>query len=128
MTGLHFETELEETIVKNRQKLPPLVLLGALCSTANAAPFLVCDPYPSSGPQPTEFLVTVGTAAPVTVPATRQTDGSVILKRDVAGIGTGAKTVTAKAKNAWGESAASAPFSFVAGAPPAAAGMRLVPQ
>jgi len=110
--------------VKNLRKLL-FVLLGALCSTATAAPFLLCDPYPSSGPQPVEFLVTVGTAPPVVVPATRQTDGSVILKWDIAGIGTGAKTVTAKARNAWGESAASAPFSFTAGTPAAPGGIGL---
>lgn len=118
---------LGEIIVKNRSKMLSLALLGALCSTANAAPFLVCDPYPAAGPQPTEFLIAIGTAAPITVPATKEPDGDVILKWDV-GTQTGAKNLTVKAKNAWGESAASAPFSFVAGVPPAAAGMRLVPQ
>ncbi len=98
-----------------------LPFIGAL-----AAPFLTCDPYPATGPQPTEFVITVGTAAPITVAATKEADGDVALKWDV-GTQTGSKTLTVKAKNAWGESAATAPFSFVAGVPAAAAGMRLVP-
>lgn len=102
--------------------------LAVLAMAGCAAPFLVSDPYPATGPQPDQFLVTVGTAAPVTVPATKNADGTAYLKWDVGSIGTGPKTVTAKAKNAWGESAASAPFSFTAGAPGAAAGLRLVAQ
>lgn len=89
-----------------------------------AAPFVVSDPYPSSGPQPTEFVITVsGQSAPVIVPATSTAQGA-ILKWDVAGI-SGATTITAKARNAWEESAASSPLSFVAGAPAAPSGLGL---
>lgn len=109
------------------KRIALIASLATASLTATAAPFLVCDPYPPSGPQPTEFVIAIGTAAPITVPATRESDGDVILKWDV-GTQTGSKTLTVKAKNAWGESAVSAPFSFVAGAPPAVAGMRLVPQ
>lgn len=108
------------------KKIAIATVLATASAGSIAAPFLVCDPYPATGPQPTDFVITVGTAAPITVPAFKEADGDVILKWDV-GTLTGAKTLTVKAKNSWGESAATAPFSFVAGAPGPAAGMRLVP-
>jgi hypothetical protein len=84
---------------------------------AAAAPFLVCAPYPDTGPQPTEFVITLGSQT-LTVPATPSDPGEpagVWLKWDLAGLNPGKHTVTVKAKNQWGESAASAPFSFTAG-------------
>lgn len=107
-------------------KLPKVTpFLFALASMPiYAAPFVVSDPYPSSGPQPTEFVITVsGQSAPVIVPATSTAQG-VMLKWDVAGI-SGSKTITAKARNAWGESAASGPFTFTAGTPAAPSGIGL---
>ncbi len=92
-------------------------LLAVAAFPCAAAPFLVCDPYPATDPQPSSFLVTVGTAAPVEVPATKNPDGSVILKWDLATVGTGAKVVKARAKSVWGESVDTAPFSFTAGMP-----------
>jgi hypothetical protein len=92
-------------------------LLGVVVNAGQAAPFLVCDPYPADKPQPDVFLVTVGTAPPISVPASKDANGSVALKWDLASIGTGAKTVTVKAKSAWGESADSTPFSFTPGVP-----------
>lgn len=77
-------------------------LLGVVVNAVQAAPFLVCDPYPADKPQPDVFLVTVGTAPPISVPASKDANGSVALKWDLASIGTGAKTVTVKAKSAWG--------------------------
>ncbi|MER2527713.1 MAG: hypothetical protein ABTR07_07285 [Candidatus Competibacter denitrificans] len=100
-------------------------LLGVVVNAGQAAPFLVCDPYPATGPQPDAFLVTVGTAAPVTVPATKETDGGVILKWDLTGIGEGAKTVKVRAKSAWGESADSLPFAFIPGVPAPPGGIRI---
>ena len=107
-------------------KLPKVTpFLFALASMPiYAAPFVVSDPYPSSGPQPAEFVITVsGQSAPVIVPATSTALGT-ILKWDVAGIA-GSKTITAKARNAWGESAASGPFTFTAGTPAAPSGIGL---
>jgi len=107
-------------------KLPKVTpFLFALASMPiYAAPFVVSDPYPSSGPQPTEFVITVsGQSAPVIVPATSTAQG-VMLKWDVAGI-SGSKTITAKARNAWGESAVSSPFTFTAGMPAAPSGIGL---
>ncbi len=35
------------------------LLLGLLPFSVQVAPFLTCDPYPSTGVQPSEFVVTV---------------------------------------------------------------------
>jgi len=92
-----------------------------------AAPFVISSPYPPDGPQPTEFVVTVsGRSASVIVPATSTAQGA-ILKWDVAGI-SGSTTITAKARNAWGESAASGPFTFTAGTPAVPSGIGLSAQ
>ena len=105
-------------------KTTALLALVAL-NAAQAAPFLTCDPYPPDKPQPDVFLIAIGTAAPVVSPAFKNPDGSVILKWDVGGVGTGLKAVKVRAKNAWGESA-DVPFTFTAGAPGTASGLRLV--
>ena len=110
-------------------KLPKVTpFLFALASMPiYAAPFVVSDPYPTSGPQPTEFVISVsGQSAPVIVPATSTAQG-VMLKWDVAGI-SGSKTITAKARNAWGESAATPPFTFTAGTPATPSGIGLSAQ
>jgi hypothetical protein len=96
----------------------------------SAAPFLVCDPYPSTVPQPTEFVVNIsGITAPIVTPAINVTGGKA-MKLDLGPLNlVGAKTVTAKARNpAYGESANSAPFSFTAGVPAAPDGLTLSAQ
>lgn len=111
--------------MKNISALP---FLWALASAPiYAAPFVVSDPYPSSGPQPTEFVISVsGTQTPVVIPATATPQGA-ILKWDVAGV-SGSKTITAKARNPWGESAATPPFTFTAGTPAVPTGIGLSVQ
>lgn len=98
----------------------PLLALFALSTSATAAPFLVCDTYPTTSAQamPTEFVVTIsGAAQPIVSPA-EAVQGGVRLHLDLGPLNlTGARTVTAKARNQWGESANSAPFSFTAGSP-----------
>lgn len=105
------------------------LLLALLPLTANAAPFLVCTPYPSTGAQPTEFVVTIsGVTAPIVTPAVDVTGGKA-MRLDLGPLNlSGAKTVTAKARNAWGESAASSPFTFTAGGPAAPGGIGLSAQ
>lgn len=107
------------------KKIPALQFLLALASAPiYAAPFVVSDPYPPDGPQPTEFVISVsGTQTPVIIPATATPQGA-ILKWDVSGV-SGSKTITAKARNPWGESAASLPFSFTAEKPGAPIGIGL---
>lgn len=108
-------------------KLPIMIAASLVSLSIQAAPFVVSDPYPSSGPQPTEFVITAsGQSAPVIVPATSTAQGT-ILKWDVAGIA-GSKTITAKTRNAWGESAASGPFTFTAGTPAEPSGIGLSAQ
>lgn len=103
--------------------------LFLVSGAAAAAPFLTCDPYPSTGQQPTEFVVTVsGIATPIVSPAVDVTGGKA-LRLDLGPLNlSGSKTVTAKARNAWGESAASAPFAFTAGIPAVPGGLGLSVQ
>ena len=111
--------------MKNISALP---FLWALASAPiYAAPFIVSDPYPPDAAQPTEFVISVsGTQTPVIIPATATPQGA-ILKWDVSGV-SGSKTITAKARNPWGESAATPPFTFTAGTPGAPTGIGLSAQ
>lgn len=109
----------------------PLLLLP-LAGAASAAPFLICDPYPTDAPAqavPTEFVVTIsGLAEPIVSPAV-DAPGGKALRLDLGPLNlSGAKTVTAKARNQWGESASSAPLAFAAGAPAAPGGIGLSAQ
>lgn len=113
-------------------KAKSLTLLVALTFPASvwAAPFLVCDPYPSTAPQPTEFVITLtGQTTPIIVPAIPAVPASagVYLHWDVGTLPPGSKTVTVQARNANGSSAASAPFTFtvVAPAPAVPTGLKL---
>jgi hypothetical protein len=105
----------------------------AVAPAIRAAPYLICDPYPTSGTQPTEFSLTVDGAATVTSSAQTLTDGSRRLHYDLAGIATGAHTVTYKAvliDPYWGrlEGPASDPFDFTRpGVPAKGTGTALAP-
>lgn len=103
-----------------------LCLLGVTAMSAQAAPFLVSDPYPADKPQPDTFLIFISASTtPVTSTPVKAADGSVSLKYDLAAIGSGPKTVKVRAKNAWGESADTAPFAFTAGSPMVPGGLGL---
>lgn len=108
------------------------VSLLAVGSPAFAAPFLVCDPYPtdvSAQAVPTEFVVSISGLAPITTPASPVGTNQVRLRLDLGPLNlTGTKTVTAKARNAWGESESSAPFTFTAGVPAIPGGIGLSAQ
>lgn len=107
------------------------IVFGLLCFPALAlgSPFLICDPYPATGTPPTEFVVTIsGVSAPVVTPAVAVT-GGVAMRLDLGPLNlSGSKTLTAKARNSWGESSASAPFQFAAGSPGAPGGLGLSAQ
>ena len=108
--------------MKNISALPFLCALAS--APIYAAPFVVSDPYPPDAAQPTEFVISVsGTQTPVIIPATATPQGA-ILRWDVVGL-SGPKTVTVKARNPWGESAASDPFEFTAGTPAKPTGIGL---
>lgn len=107
------------------------IVFGLLCFPALAlgSPFLICDPYPATGTPPTEFVVTIsGVSAPIVTPAVSVAGGKA-MKLDLEPLNlSGSKTVTAKARNAWGESVSSAPFIFTAGSPGAPGGLGLSAQ
>lgn len=105
--------------------------LFSLCWLASApvlaAQYVVCDPYPPTAAQPTEFVIAiVGQTTPVIVSATTGTEGA-FMKWDVSSL-VGTKTITVKARNAWGESAATPPFVFNAGVPNTPGNIRLISQ
>jgi hypothetical protein len=79
---------------------------------------------------PTEFIVTIsGIAQPITTPAVPAGTNQVQLKLDLGPLNlSGAKTVTAKAKNMWAESAASTALTFTAGPPTVPTGLGLSAQ
>lgn len=116
-------------MMKTVNTLWTIAALTALTPTAIAAPFLVCDPYPLTAVQPTEFVVTIsGVTAPIITPAIDVAGGKA-MKLDLGPLNlTGTRTVTAKAQNLWGESANSAPFTFTAAAPVTPTGFGLSAQ
>jgi hypothetical protein len=103
-----------------------LIAFLAAVSTAQAAPFLVSEGYPANVIQPDSFIVKVSGLPDVTVPAVKDKNGLYYLRYDVAAL-SGQKTITVQAKNAWGISAASAPFTVTAGSPPIPAGITIAP-
>lgn len=95
-----------------------LYLLAVIYS--EAAPFLVCDPYPSTGWQPTKFLITIDGGAVIESPAFKNPDNSVQLKYDLGSISAGSHSLTVRSADVWGSSTA-VPFSFTKpSAPPTA--------
>lgn len=103
------------------------LVAGLLLATpAMAAPYLVSDSYPASAIQPDSFVVNVSGNPAVTVPAVKDANGLYYLRYDVAAL-SGQKTITVQAKNAWGVSAASVPFTVTAGSPPPPAGITMIP-
>ena len=96
-----------------------------LPSLGFASPFLICDPYPTTVTQPSEFVVTISGMSIITSPAVNSPEGK-FLKLDLGPLNlTGTKTVTARAKNQWGESADSLPLTFTVGVPTKPTGITL---
>ena len=110
-----------------------LGLLAVLPVIAQAAPFLTATPYATNvagEAVPSEFIVTIsGITQPITTPAVSVGTNQVGLKLDLGPLNlSGSKTVTAKAKNFYGESTASVPLTFTAGPPTAPSGLGLSAQ
>lgn len=109
-----------------------IIICMAIPGFAVAGPYLVCDPYPTSTPQPTEFRITYGPTTIVS-PAVTQQDGSKRLYWDLAPLLPGTYNISVVAVRMdplWGEEVSSAvPFSFtkpVPGSPSAPANIRLL--
>ena len=100
-----------------RKLLFALIFVLAFAGFSQAAPFLICDNYPTTGNQPDTFTVTID-GTNYGTPAYKNADGSVKLHYDLASLAAGSHTVTAVACSAlWGCSAASSPFPFVKSVP-----------
>ena len=97
-----------------------------LANAAMAAPYLVSDRYPADAIQPESFIINISGKEAVEVLAEQDEDGLYYLRYDVANL-SGQKTITVKAKNSWGVSAASSPFTVTAGFPPVPAGITVIP-
>jgi len=106
-------------------------LLVAMFSTsALAAPFLTCDPYPATGPLPDSFSVGLDSGAMITVPARTNADGSRDMMYDLAplGITNGSHQFKVTAVSSlWGAST-QVNFTFVKAAPSAPGGLGLRAQ
>lgn len=95
-----------------------------MISTAYAEPFLVCDPMPDA--EQTQVTLD-GTPQPWTDYQEADFDGTTYcVLMDLDSISTGGHTVTAKARNIWGETSDSDPLDFTksAGGPPAGIGVK----
>ena len=98
-----------------------LALFIAFCFSAAGfaqGPYLVCDPYPTEGVQPIEFVVVLNGTEHISQPVA---DGAGLLrlKFDLVGLwADGPNEVEVRARSLWGDSAA-VPFAFVAGLPAA---------
>jgi len=87
------------------------------------AVYVVSDPVPSTGIQPTAYTLTMDAGATFDV-APQSVTGGVRLRYDVTGVTNGTHNMTVKAKNMWGSSA-SVPFTFAKTVPIAVSGIAL---
>src|SRR5215469_5172975 len=109
-----------------------LLTFCLLVTAAQAAPFLVSDPYvPASDPNlnPVSFVISGIGASDITVQATTLSNGNRILQYDLATLPNGQYSVTAAAINIFGgESTFSAPpFAFTKGVPSPPSNLRISP-
>jgi hypothetical protein len=88
-----------------------------------ASPFLVCDPYPTTGVQPAYFSIVPDGGAAIASTPELVTGGAVRLHHDMAGVTTGIHNWTVAACNEWGCSSA-VPFGFTKSVPGAPANIR----
>ena len=99
-----------------------LALIVLLPIMANSAPFLVCDPYPTTELQPTEFELNIDGGTLIISPAEALSGGGVSLKYDLQGVSVGAHTVSIRAclvDAVWGrECSIATPFAFTRPAAP----------
>ena len=103
-----------------------LVLCLAGIGTAQAAgPYLVCDPYAASVAVTSFTVFWDGTTTGISVPVLTDATGTYI-HLDLSTVTNGAHTVKIRAKNSWGESADSLPFTFTKQVPAAPLNIRIV--
>lgn len=101
--------------------------LALISTAAHASPSLVSDPWPlPPAAQPSTCLYQEGTSAAVSVPVTKNVDGSVYCKWDLASVTRAAHSYQVWVSNPWGESA-KIPFAFSAAVPAGTTGLQVVP-
>lgn len=99
--------------------LAGFVFLLMFVQAVVGAPFLVCDPYPTTAQQPISFLVSFDGGTAIETGVETLADGGVRLHYDLSSLANGNHSVVVQAKDIWGRvSAPSAPFSFVKPANP----------
>jgi len=101
-----------------------VLIVSFWMSLALSAPLLVCDPAPAAE-LVTHVQVTTGGVAGTWVAYTTQTFGGVLycVLQDLSPLANGNYTVTVKFRNSWGDSVASAPFTFTKALPGRPSGM-----
>jgi hypothetical protein len=104
------------TLKRSLRVLLVVCFLMFVAMQLQAAPFLVCDPYPASSAVTSFTIFWDGATTGISVPVFTDATGTYI-HLDLASVTNGSHTVKARAKNSWGESADSSPFVFVKQAP-----------
>ena len=100
--------------------IPMLILLvvSFWASIALAAPTLVCDPAPTADAVTFVQVTSNGVAGTWVAYSTQVIGGSLVcVLQDLAPLSNGSYTITAKFRNAWGDSVASSPFTFTKALP-----------
>lgn len=99
----------------------------SISTAATSAPFLTCNPYPVTGPQPDSFTLSFDSGATIAVPARVNADASVDFLFDVAplGINNGSHQFKVTANSSLWGAGGSVNFPFVRGLPSAPAGVGL---
>ncbi len=107
-----------------------VLIVALLMPSAQAAPFLVCDPYPAAGPLPDSFSVGLDSGALISVPARINGDGSRDLFYDLAtlGISNGSHQFKVTAVSSLWGSSPQTNFTFVKAAPTAPSGLGIRAQ
>ena len=106
-----------------------LILITSLIyGSVIASPFLISDPYPLGGAQPTKQQIFLDSGAPIEAAPETLPNGAVRIRHDLAGIAPGQHSAKARFCNAWGCSVDSNTVPFVAGAPDAPTGLGILFQ
>jgi hypothetical protein len=84
----------------------------AASAPTGTALFLMSDPYPLTGPQPTSFIVSCDGAAPVSSPPAVNASGAVYLNYSLSGLAAGAHACSIAAADATGAQSSAESVSF----------------